>query len=72
MLIDQTRLRTKKIKTRGGKEIEVIDEVYFVDAAGNETEGSLKQPEVIKYFGPQGSEVRARLLSLIAKDDPRS
>lgn len=72
VLIDQTRLRTKKIKTRGGKEIEVIDEVYFVDAAGNETEGSLKQPEIIKYFGPQGSEIRARLLSLIAKDDPRS
>jgi hypothetical protein len=67
VLVDQARVRTKKITGRDGKEREVIDEIYFVDAAGNETEGSLKQPELIKYFGPQGTEIRARLLSLLAK-----
>ena len=60
-LLDQVRVRVNPSKPN-------VEEIYFVNAAGKETEGSMEQSELISLFGTKGSKERAIFLSLISQD----
>ena len=60
-LLDQVRVRVNPSKPN-------VEEIYFVNAAGKETEGSMEQSELINLFGTKGSKERAIFLSLISQD----
>ena len=60
-LLDQVRVRVNPSKPN-------VEEIYFVNSAGKETEGSMEQSELISLFGTKGSKERAIFLSLISQD----
>ena len=60
-LLDQVRVRVNPSKPN-------VEEIYFVNAAGKETEGSMEQSELINLFGTKGTKERAIFLSLISQD----
>ena len=66
-VLEKVRYRTKVVEINGKKRT-VIDEIYFHQYPGGETEGSIKSQKLNILYGPQFTMERQLLMSFIRED----